>query len=606
MYGQNPGGRPPAGMYGAPGAVRRGPPSARRPGAPGAGRRGPPGRPKRPPAAVTGGGASPKAGRRPPQAQRPQRAVRGPGGGGDAGFAQGGGGAPVPKRVAAPSPAAGNGLGHQAPSNGSLTSSGSLPAGGTGGAVYQGKTVPIQPDLSDSSAKKLQKKESSGSFMKKAKGMLGKMRGEEKEHVPSVGTPFNVQHNIHVDFDSVSGFSGLPPEWEAMLTSANITKEDVLENPEAVLECLQFNDNYNQQLAAGGGSNAALAASEMSHVQGSPLAEDDPAHSAPAGGGGARPNPESSTPDIGMGADGAEPTLKDLLNPADPLTIYSDQKKIGEGAAGEVFSATDNRTGGKVAVKKMPLSGQNAKLLVTEIAIMKNSVHDNVVEYFDSFMQGDTLWVVMEFMGGGCLTEILEQWENGVKMDEGMIAYVCYATTAGLQYIHERNRFHRDIKSDNMLIGEDGVIKLADFGYAAQLSESKQKRNTIVGTPYWMAPELIRGQNYDAKVDVWSTGIMLYECCEGEPPYMEFPPLRALFLITTKGIPPLKDAGQWSSELQDYVAKCLEKEPEDRSDCAALLSHPFMNRCCDPAQIYEICLRARQVKEEHNRLPGVY
>ena len=106
-----------------------------------------------------------------------------------------------------------------------------------------------------------------------------------------------------------------------------------------------------------------------------------------------------------------------------------------------------------------------------------------------------------------------------------------------------------------------GEVKLADFGYAAQLSKKKKQRNTIVGTPYWMAPELIRGQNYDTKVDIWSTGIMSIEMAQGEPPYMEFAPLRALFLITTKGIPPLRNADQWSAEFQDFLAALLEKDP---------------------------------------------
>lgn len=130
---------------------------------------------------------------------------------------------------------------------------------------------------------------------------------------------------------------------------------------------------------------------------------------------------------------------------------------------------------------------------------------------------------------------------------------------------------HRDIKSDNILIGSRGEVKIADFGYAAQLTQQKTKRNTIVGTPYWMAPELIRGQNYDTKVDIWSLGIMIMEMAEGEPPYMEFPPLRALFLITTKGIPDLKDPGKWSSPFRQFVALCLEKDPEKRPDADELL-----------------------------------
>jgi serine/threonine protein kinase len=139
----------------------------------------------------------------------------------------------------------------------------------------------------------------------------------------------------------------------------------------------------------------------------------------------------------------------------------------------------------------------------------------------------------MEYMGGGCLTVILEQYDS-LRMREDHIARVCMDTLEALAYMHDLHRIHRDIKSDNILLSSTGVVKIADFGYAAQLTEKKRKRNTIVGTPYWMAPELIRGQSYDVKVDLWSLGIMVMEMAEGEPPYMDFPPLRALFLITTK------------------------------------------------------------------------
>jgi len=286
--------------------------------------------------------------------------------------------------------------------------------------------------------------------------------------------------------------------------------------------------------------------------------------------------------------------------------IYGDAKKVGEGAAGEVFLATDCRDGQKVAIKKMPLNNQNMKLLVTEIGIMKSSIHPNIVQYIDSFLVGETIWVVMEFMGGGCLTEVLEQFENGVEMTEGQIAAVCRDTLAGLAYIHTLHRIHRDIKSDNLLLGDDGSVKLADFGYAAQLTQEKRKRNTIVGTPYWMAPELIRGQNYDQKVDMWSLGIMCMEMAEGEPPYMEFPPLRALFLITTKGIPELKDQAKWSPEFKDFVRRCLEKEPETRPDAAEMLKHPFLKRSSAASDIVRVVQAAKRAKEKASQLPAIF
>jgi len=301
-----------------------------------------------------------------------------------------------------------------------------------------------------------------------------------------------------------------------------------------------------------------------------------------------------------------EVNLRDLISKEDPNLIYSDAKKVGEGAAGEVFLATDCRNGQKVAIKKMPLNNQNMKLLITEIGIMKTSVHTNIVGYIDSFLVGETIWVVMEFMAGGCLTEVLEQYENGVEMTESQIATVCRDTLAGLAYIHTLHRIHRDIKSDNLLLGDDGSVKLADFGYAAQLTQEKSKRNTIVGTPYWMAPELIRGQNYDQKVDLWSLGIMCMEMAEGEPPYMEFPPLRALFLITTKGIPDLKDQNKWSPEFKDFVKKCLDKEPDSRPDASDLLKHPFLRRCCHPSELVQLTQVAKRAKEKASQLPAIF
>jgi len=169
--------------------------------------------------------------------------------------------------------------------------------------------------------------------------------------------------------------------------------------------------------------------------------------------------------------------------------------------------------------------------------------------------------------------------------------------------MHSYHRIHRDIKSDNLLLNSKGEIKLADFGYAAQLTEAKTKRSTIVGTPYWMAPELIRGQDYSAKVDIWSLGIMIMEMAEGEPPYMEFPPLRALFLITTKGIPSLKNPTSWTPEFVNFVALCLEIDVEKRQHAAELLEHPLVSDRVAPArEINELFQKAKKIKAEMNEL----
>eukprot|EP01097_Dermamoeba_algensis_P002055 TRINITY_DN1819_c0_g1_i1.p1 TRINITY_DN1819_c0_g1~~TRINITY_DN1819_c0_g1_i1.p1 ORF type:complete len:481 (+),score=95.68 TRINITY_DN1819_c0_g1_i1:68-1510(+) len=365
-----------------------------------------------------------------------------------------------------------------------------------------------------------------------------------------ISAPFNIKHDVHVDFNSATGFVGLPPEWESRLKGSGLSKEEIVKNSEDVLKILEFtfeNEKHEHKPSK------------------SPLPEDDTL------------------------------SLNDLVSTGDPNTIYSDFKKIGEGAAGEVFLAT-NKEGKKVAVKKMVLNSDSMKLLTTEINIMKTSHHPNIVDYYESYVIADQLWVVMEFMGGGCLTEVLEQFENGVRMTERQIAAACFETLKALVYVHSLHRIHRDIKSDNILINEQGDIKVADFGYAAQLTKKQQKRNTVVGTPYWMAPELIRGHDYDTKVDIWSLGIMAMEMCEGEPPYMEFPPLRALFLITTRGIPELKEPQKWSSELRSFVSTCLTKELDKRPNAQELLKHPFLQKACTKGEFVPLIAQAKKAR----------
>eukprot|EP01126_Amoeba_proteus_P023753 TRINITY_DN2386_c0_g1_i8.p1 TRINITY_DN2386_c0_g1~~TRINITY_DN2386_c0_g1_i8.p1 ORF type:complete len:250 (-),score=53.57 TRINITY_DN2386_c0_g1_i8:131-880(-) len=242
----------------------------------------------------------------------------------------------------------------------------------------------------------------------------------------------------------------------------------------------------------------------------------------------------------------------------------------------------------------MPINNENTKLLITEISIMKTSKHENIVRFYDTFIYDhNQLWVVMELMDAGCLTDVLEQFET-VKLTEPQIAHVCLQSLRALSDIHRSHRIHRDIKSDNVLLNYKGEIKIADFGYAAQLTQEQQKRRTVVGTPYWMAPELIRGQDYSFKVDIWSLGIMLMEMMEGEPPYMEFPPLRALFLITTKGIPPVQQPEKWSPELLDFYGKCLAKDVQIRPFAEDLLPHPFLCKACRPAEFVPVIEQAHR------------
>lgn len=295
-------------------------------------------------------------------------------------------------------------------------------------------------------------------------------------------------------------------------------------------------------------------------------------------------------------------TIQDIVSKSDPNMLYDEGTKVGEGAAGEVFLCHEKKSGKQVAIKKIKLTNHNLRMITVEIGIMREMDHPNIVKYFDSFLvTKDKLWVVMEFMGGGCLTDVLDQYEEGLWMSEPCISLICRDTLRGLQYIHAGYRMHRDIKSDNILLADDGQIKIADFGYAAELSREKLKRNTIVGTPYWMAPELIKGTKYDSRVDVWSTGIMAMEMAQGDPPYMEYPPLRALFLISTKGIPPLAEPDRWSAEMNDFISKCLTLELKQRPTATELLEHPFLSVVASYEEMAALIEQAKELRKNSER-----
>jgi len=194
------------------------------------------------------------------------------------------------------------------------------------------------------------------------------------------------------------------------------------------------------------------------------------------------------------------------------------------------------------------------------------------------------LWLVTELMDAGVLTNVVDLHQS-LPMDESLIAYVCKRTLQGLDYLHDLGIIHRDIKSDNILLKKNGVIKLSNFGYAAILTKEHPTRTSIVGTPFWMSPELIRSCEYDTKVDIWSLGITCREMADGTPPYMDYPPMKALFQITTRGVPPLD--GNWDEKFVDFLNKCLESDVSKRSTAKELLQHPFLQMECSVENFVE-------------------
>ncbi|GMF03956.1 unnamed protein product [[Candida] boidinii] len=196
-------------------------------------------------------------------------------------------------------------------------------------------------------------------------------------------------------------------------------------------------------------------------------------------------------------------------------------------------------------------------------------------------------------MEGGSLTDIVTH----SVMTERQMGVVCRETLEGLRFLHSKGIIHRDIKSDNILLSINGEIKLTDFGFCAQINDYHTKRHTMVGTPYWMAPEVVAKQHYGPKVDIWSLGIMTIEMIEGEPPYLNETPLRALFLISTNGKPTLNDKDGLSQELQDFLDYCLEVDADKRYDALQLLDTPFIKNSDDTSSLAPLVRMARMQKQ---------
>ncbi|PLN75102.1 kinase-like domain-containing protein [Aspergillus taichungensis] len=303
--------------------------------------------------------------------------------------------------------------------------------------------------------------------------------------------------------------------------------------------------------------------------------------------------------------------LRSVVSKDNPNESYSKQRKIGQGASGSVYVARvkEHATSPvahelyrqygprcQVAIKQMDLRSQPRKeLIVNEIIVMKDSQHANIVNFLDSFLQeqSNELWVVMEFMEGGALTDVID---NNPVIQEDQIATICVETCKGLAHLHSQNIIHRDIKSDNVLLDRAGHVKIsfllttsiADFGFCAKLTESKNKRATMVGTPYWMAPEVVKQKEYGPKVDCWSLGIMAIEMIESEPPYLNEEPLKALYLIATNGTPRLKKPEKLSKELKSFLSVCLCVDVRSRATADELLAHEFLRSGCSLASLAEL------------------
>ncbi|XP_018414770.1 PREDICTED: serine/threonine-protein kinase PAK 6 [Nanorana parkeri] len=271
--------------------------------------------------------------------------------------------------------------------------------------------------------------------------------------------------------------------------------------------------------------------------------------------------------------------LRMVVDKGDPRLLLEDYVKIGEGSTGVVCIAREKHSGRQVAVKMMDLRKQQRReLLFNEVVIMRDYQHANVVEMYKSYLVGEELWVMMEYVQGGALTDIVSQ----TRLNEEQIATVCKSVLQALEYLHSQGVIHRDIKSDSILLTLDGRVKLSDFGFCAQISKDVPKRKSLVGTPYWMAPEVIIRSSYGTEVDIWSLGIMVIEMVDGEPPYFSDSPVQAMKRLRDNPPPKLRNAHKASPVLRDFLDRMLTREAADRGTAKELLDHFFLLQAGQP------------------------
>lgn len=294
-----------------------------------------------------------------------------------------------------------------------------------------------------------------------------------------------------------------------------------------------------------------------------------------------------------------QPMRKDVLR---------DMEMIGEGESGPVFAARDVVKKRRVAVKVVEFAPDvneepSARLLglVKEVRVWRRCRHVNVLDLYSTVLADNAIWIVQE-LAERSLADVIAWKDGGVDLNEARMSRIMGDLVNALQFLHSKGVLHRDVRSDNVMISSTGVCKLSDFTHAGELGAGVNTRHSVIGTPYWMAPEVIKADNYDVRCDVWSLGVVLWEMIEGDPPRVDFPPLRAITLTATLGLPALKDPSSLSHELKSFLHWATEMDAEKRPSAETLAMSDFLSDPCSRASIVALLDEARNAEMEAARV----